>query len=224
MQLTALTPQPISPTPTNPTAPLFPTPAPAPARRCFRSRGRSRHSGRSAPASRASSFTALESSRATRRRPPESCGNALRRWRGPCQGDPCPKRSTMRRFPRSSAGFTPRSPSPGASSVRGVLSLHREVVERERLMNAFLFFHPRYEAHRVFATEEVKAWLTLWNKVKQRAVPGAIWSVGPMSSQSPIISRTPGWWCGRAGGAPRPGAGAVRHACRRRARPRDRPA
>jgi choline dehydrogenase-like flavoprotein len=64
------------------------------------------------------------------------------------------------------------APSP-ASSVRGVLSLRREVVERERLLNASLFFHPRYEAHRVFATEEVKALLTLWNKVKQRAVPGA---------------------------------------------------
>ena len=69
----------------------------------------------------------------------------------------------------------PVAPSRGASSVRGVLSLRREVVERERLMNAALYFHPRYEAHRVFDTEEVKAWLTLWNKLKQRAVPGAAW-------------------------------------------------
>jgi choline dehydrogenase-like flavoprotein len=42
-------------------------------------------------------------------------------------------------------------------------------------MNACLYFHPRYEAHRVFATGEVKAWLTLWNKTKRRAVPGAAW-------------------------------------------------
>ena len=42
-------------------------------------------------------------------------------------------------------------------------------------MNAALFFHPRYEAHRVFASEEVKALLQLWNKAKQRGVPGAAW-------------------------------------------------
>ena len=69
----------------------------------------------------------------------------------------------------------PVAPTRGASSVRGVLSLRRGVAERERLMNAALYFHPRYEAHRVFATGEVKAWLTLWNKRKQRAVPGAEW-------------------------------------------------
>ena len=69
----------------------------------------------------------------------------------------------------------PVAPSRGASSVRGVLSLRREVAERERLLNAALFFHPRYEAHRVFATGEVKALLTLWNRRKQRAVPGAAW-------------------------------------------------
>jgi choline dehydrogenase-like flavoprotein len=69
----------------------------------------------------------------------------------------------------------PVAPGPGASSVRGVLSLRREVAERERLMHAALYFHPRYEAHRVFDTAEVKALQTLWNKVKQRAVPGAAW-------------------------------------------------
>ena len=69
----------------------------------------------------------------------------------------------------------PVAPSPGASSVRGALSLRREVVERERLMNAAWWFHPRYEAHRVFASEEVKALLQLVNKVNQRGVPGAAW-------------------------------------------------
>jgi choline dehydrogenase-like flavoprotein len=69
----------------------------------------------------------------------------------------------------------PVAPTPGASSVRGALSFRRDVVARERLMHAALYFHPRYEAHRVFATEEVKAWLTLWNKLKRRAVPGAAW-------------------------------------------------
>ena len=69
----------------------------------------------------------------------------------------------------------PVASSPGASSVRGVLSLRREFLERERLLNAALFFHPRYEAHRVFATDEVKATLTLWNQLKGRAVPGPVW-------------------------------------------------
>jgi choline dehydrogenase-like flavoprotein len=69
----------------------------------------------------------------------------------------------------------PVAPGRGASSVRGVLSLRPEVVERERLMHAALYFHPRYEAHRVFDTEEVKALQTLWNKAKRRAVPGAAW-------------------------------------------------
>jgi choline dehydrogenase-like flavoprotein len=69
----------------------------------------------------------------------------------------------------------PAAPGRGASSIRGVLSLRPEVVERERLMHAALFFHPRYEAHPVFATGEVKALLTLWNKANGRAVPGASW-------------------------------------------------
>ena len=79
----------------------------------------------------------------------------------------------------------PVDPSGGASSVRGVLSLRREAVERERLMNAALFFHPRYEAHRVFASEEVKALLQLWNKAKQRGVPGAAWPYAARAARAP---------------------------------------
>ena len=91
------------------------------------------------------------------------------------------------RQPDSMDFYQPRlaAPSPGVSSVRGFLSLRREVVERERLMNASLFFHPRYGAHRVFATEEVKAWLTLWDKVKQRAVPGAAWPYARLAMRAP---------------------------------------
>jgi choline dehydrogenase-like flavoprotein len=69
--------------------------------------------------------------------------------------------------------LTPVDSTRGAS-VRGVLSLRREVVERESLMNASLFFHPRYESHRVFASAEVRAFLQLWNKHKRRGVPGAV--------------------------------------------------
>jgi choline dehydrogenase-like flavoprotein len=91
------------------------------------------------------------------------------------------------RQPDSMDYYQPRlaAPSPGVSSVRGFLSLRREVVERERLMNASLFFHPRYEADRVFATEEVKALLTLWDKVKQRAVPGAAWPYARLAMRAP---------------------------------------
>ncbi len=79
----------------------------------------------------------------------------------------------------------PVAPGQGASSVRGVLSLRREAVERERLMHAALYFHPRYEAHRVFDTAEVKAFQTLWNKLKQRAVPGAAWPYVRQAAMAP---------------------------------------
>ena len=73
----------------------------------------------------------------------------------------------------------------GGSSVRGVLSLRREVIERERLMNAAFFFHPRYESDRVFFTEEVKALLQLWNKYKKRGVPGALWPYLRQAARAP---------------------------------------
>ena len=79
----------------------------------------------------------------------------------------------------------PVTAAPGASWVRGVLSLRPEVVERERLMHAALYFHPRYEAHRVFHTAEVRAFQTLWNKVKGRAVPGAVWPLIRRSFRAP---------------------------------------
>ncbi len=75
--------------------------------------------------------------------------------------------------------------SPGASSLRGVLSLRPEVIERERLMHAAFFFHPRYESHSLFATQEVKAFLQLWNKTKSRAVPGAGWAYARRAAKAP---------------------------------------
>jgi choline dehydrogenase-like flavoprotein len=73
----------------------------------------------------------------------------------------------------------------GAGSVQGVLALRREVVERDRLMNAALFFHPRYESHRVFATGEVKAFQQLWNKFKKRGVPGVVWPYARQAARAP---------------------------------------
>jgi choline dehydrogenase-like flavoprotein len=91
------------------------------------------------------------------------------------------------REPATLGFYRPRpvAPGRGASSVRGILSVRRKVLERERLMNAAFFFHPRYEAHRVFATAEVKAFLELWNKVKQRAVPGAAWPYAKQAARAP---------------------------------------
>ena len=40
-------------------------------------------------------------------------------------------------------------------------------------MHAAFFFHPRYEAHGVFATAEVKAFLQLVNKLRGEACRGA---------------------------------------------------
>jgi hypothetical protein len=93
----------------------------------------------------------------------------------------------MLREPSSLEFYRPRpvDSTPDAGSVRGVLSLRREVVEQERLMNAAFFFHPRYESHRFFATREVKAFLQLWNKFRKRAVPGAPWPYVRQAARAP---------------------------------------
>jgi choline dehydrogenase-like flavoprotein len=73
----------------------------------------------------------------------------------------------------------------GRTSVRGVLSLRREVLERERLLNAALFFYPRYESHRAFATAEVKAFLQIWEKLRKRGVPGGAWPHVARAARAP---------------------------------------
>ncbi|MCZ6853596.1 MAG: GMC family oxidoreductase [Gammaproteobacteria bacterium] len=73
----------------------------------------------------------------------------------------------------------------GAASVRGALSLCREIIERERLMNAALFFYARYESHWVFETNEVKAFLQMWAKFRNRAVPGAVWPYFVRAARAP---------------------------------------
>ncbi|HET6778462.1 MAG TPA: GMC family oxidoreductase [Gemmatimonadales bacterium] len=79
----------------------------------------------------------------------------------------------------------PVAPSRTASSVRGVLTLRPEVTRRERLMQGAFFFHPQYEAHRVFASDEVKAFLRLRNKFKNRAVPGDSWAYARRAAKAP---------------------------------------
>jgi choline dehydrogenase-like flavoprotein len=81
-------------------------------------------------------------------------------------------------------------PQPVASAgnkvaVRGALTLCRKSIERERIGNAALFFYPRYESHRAFETDEVKAFLQMWAKVGKRAVPGAIWPNFKRAARAP---------------------------------------
>ena len=54
-------------------------------------------------------------------------------------------------------------------------------------MQAAFFFHPRYESHRVFARDEVKAFLKLFNKYKNRAVPGGIWPYVRRAARAPHL-------------------------------------
>lgn len=64
----------------------------------------------------------------------------------------------------------------GRSAVRGVLVPRRELLERDDIANAALFFHPRYENHDAYLAEEVKSFLRWWAKLKNRAIPGDHWS------------------------------------------------
>ena len=62
----------------------------------------------------------------------------------------------------------------GPSMVRGTISLSDAFVKREELQNAAIFFHPPYESHPVFYSDEVKALLRAWDKLRRRAVPGDV--------------------------------------------------
>lgn len=59
-------------------------------------------------------------------------------------------------------------------AVRATLTLKRATLDAEGVQNSALFFHPRYEAHPIFATDEVKAFLELWDKLRHKAVPGGL--------------------------------------------------
>jgi len=85
--------------------------------------------------------------------------------------------------PRGLDFYFPQPVSPCASAqsngaarpaVRAVLTLRRAILEAEGLQNAALFFHPLYEAHPAFASDEVRAFLQLWDKLRHKAVPGGL--------------------------------------------------
>lgn len=70
----------------------------------------------------------------------------------------------VRYFPQDAGG--------AGTSIRDVFSIREQILERERILNGGIFFYPRYEAHRAFATPEVKAGLEYVNKLRRKAVPG----------------------------------------------------
>jgi len=75
---------------------------------------------------------------------------------------------------RSLAAYLPARPQgmPPGASVRAGLSLGRDALERERLMNAAFVIRPAYEGHPVFDSPEVAALLEAWEKLRGRGVPG----------------------------------------------------
>lgn len=73
----------------------------------------------------------------------------------------------------------------GESSVRGVFVPRRAVLEHNNIANAALFFHPRYENHDAFLTEEVKSLLRWWAKLRHRAIPGDHWSDARRAVRAP---------------------------------------
>jgi choline dehydrogenase-like flavoprotein len=61
-----------------------------------------------------------------------------------------------------------------AARVRCAFSPQPALAQRERLLGAALFLQPRYESHAVYASDEVRAMLDLWDKWRGRGVPGNV--------------------------------------------------
>jgi hypothetical protein len=58
--------------------------------------------------------------------------------------------------------------SPGNASLRPVITLSPEVLEKEKMLNAAMYFYPSYESHPAFASDAVKAALEFWEIVKDK--------------------------------------------------------
>ena len=50
--------------------------------------------------------------------------------------------------------------------IRPIITLSPDVLEKEKLLNAAMYFYPSYESHPAFASDAVKAALELWEIVK----------------------------------------------------------
>ena len=86
----------------------------------------------------------------------------------------------------NAGSFVPRDPAPSLAfhlpfahpegargTVRALVALGAKTQREARLLNGALFFHPAYEAHAAFDSEEVRAMLEIGNALRGRAVPGA---------------------------------------------------
>lgn len=73
------------------------------------------------------------------------------------------------------------------ASVRPVITLSPDILQKEKLLNGAMYFYPSYESHPVFASDAVKAALELyeivkgkglsdlWEIIKAEAAPGDLW-------------------------------------------------
>lgn len=104
--------------------------------------------------------------------------------------------------PTLDMGFYFPTPVDGGASgaaVRGTFTLRREVLERNRLLNAALFFRPAYEASAAFSTPEVRELLELWEKIRGRGVPGGSFRKAMRAARAPGALATAVWRKLRAG-------------------------
>ncbi|MBA2564923.1 MAG: GMC family oxidoreductase [Gemmatimonadetes bacterium] len=73
--------------------------------------------------------------------------------------------------------YFPRSMTPGGSprvaarsAVRGVFAVAEAKLREERLLNAAMFFRPRYEAHDAFSSRGVTSALEIWERLRGRGL------------------------------------------------------
>ena len=74
---------------------------------------------------------------------------------------------------------------PESEHDQRAFDLASAVLERDNIANAALFFHPRYENHDSFLTDEVKSLLRWWAKLRRRAIPGDHWSDARRALRAP---------------------------------------
>ena len=81
----------------------------------------------------------------------------------------------------------PHPHNPQLASVRPVITLSANVLQKEKLRNAAIYFYPSYESHPAFVSDAVKSALEMWeivkgksaaelyDIVKMEAAPGELW-------------------------------------------------
>jgi choline dehydrogenase-like flavoprotein len=103
----------------------------------------------------------------------------------------------------------PHPHNPQQASMRPVITLAPEVLQREKLLNSAMFFYPAYASHPAYATDAVKAALELWEILKDKAAV-ELWQMLKTQTQHDDLWR----FCKRMGGQP----GAINQAIIRKLR------